>query len=165
MPRFVHFALILLIVAGGATATPRPNQADIRSEIEQAYARNREAMLAKDAAAVMALRTGDFHSVTPDGLTHDRSAMEGYIRNFLAGVERWISLGEEIESLQLEGNEAVATVRQHAVRMHLRADNRVHHVETWVRQRETWRRTPQGWKLALVDQVRDQKRLVDGLPG
>ena len=54
---------------------------------------------------------------------------------------------------------------QHLVRMSLRNDNKVHRVETWVTQRERWRLTPDGWKLAKVDDIRDQKRLVDGKPG
>ena len=33
-----------------------------------------------------------------------------------------------------------------------------------VGQRERWRWSPEGWKLAMVDGVRDQKRLVDGKP-
>jgi ketosteroid isomerase-like protein len=161
----IPIALALMLAAACATASPPPAEATVRAELERAYARNEAAMMAKDVAAVMALRTEDFHAVTPDGMTHDRAAMEGYTRNFLAGVQRWIGLEENIESIVLNGDEAAATVRQHATRMHLRADNRVHHVETWVTQRETWRRTADGWKLALVDQVRDQRRLVDGQPG
>ena len=163
----MHVLRIALTFFIAACATPAPgtDQATVRSELEQAYARNRAAFLARDVAAVMALRTDDFHSVTPDGQTHDRAAMEGYSRNFLAGVERWITIEEEIESIELNGNEAAATVRQHVARMQLRNDNRVHHVETWVIQREVWRRTPDGWKLARVDSIRDQRRLVDGQPG
>jgi hypothetical protein len=44
------------------------------------------------------------------------------------------------------------------------ANGQVHHVQTWVTQRETWRKTAQGWKLRLVDQVHDQRRLIDGQP-
>ncbi len=165
MPRLPVLLALLLALAGAAPAPAAPTEASVRAELEQAYARNEAAMLARDVAAVMALRTADFHSVTPDGVTHDRAAMEGYTRNFLAGVQRWIRLEERIESLVLNGDEAEATVRQHATRMHLRSDNRVHHVETWVTQRETWRRTADGWKLARVDRIRDQRRLVDGQPG
>jgi ketosteroid isomerase-like protein len=165
MTRRFLIGLALVLLAACATPALAGDEARVRAELEQAYKRNEAAMLAKDLAAVMALRTEDFHSVTPDGLTHDRAAMEGYSRNFLAGVQSWISLSEEIESLTLDGDEAAAIVRQHAVRMHLRNDGKVHHVETWVTQRETWRRTAQGWKLARVDQIRDQKRLVDGVPG
>jgi ketosteroid isomerase-like protein len=155
----------LLAFAGAAAAPAPPGEATVRAELEQAYARNEAAMRAGDVAAVLALRTADFHSVTPDGQTHDRAAMEGYTRNFLAGVRRWIGLEERIESIVLDGDEAAVTVRQHATRMHLRSDNQVHHVETWVTQRETWRRTADGWKLARVDQIMDQRRLVDGQPG
>ena len=165
MTRRFLLGLALLIVSACATPAVASDEARVRAELEQAYRRNEAAMLAKDLAAVMALRTEDFYSVTPDGLTHDRAAMEQYSRNFLAGVERWISISEEIESLTLDGDEAAAIVRQHAVRMQLRNDGKVHRVETWVTQRETWRRTPQGWKLAKVDQIRDQRRLVDGQPG
>jgi hypothetical protein len=41
----------------------------------------------------------------------------------------------------------------------------VHHMETWVTQREIWRRTSEGWKLYRVDSIRDQRRLIDGQPG
>jgi hypothetical protein len=160
--RFPLVVAMFLVVA--CATVPAPAQT-VRQQLEQAYKRNETAMLARDVAAVMALRTEDFHSLTPDGLTHDRAAMEVYTRNFLSGVRRWISISEDIESIEMQGAEAAATVRQHAVRMQLRNDNRVHHVETWVTQRETWRLTPEGWKLAKVDQIRDQKRLVDGQPG
>jgi hypothetical protein len=35
-------------------------------------------------------------------------------------------------------------------------------VETSVVQREIWAKTPEGWKLKSVDNVRDQKTFVDG---
>ena len=35
-------------------------------------------------------------------------------------------------------------------------------VDTSVVQRETWTKTTAGWKLKSVDNVRDQKRFVDG---
>src|SRR5688572_20414322 len=113
MMHVLRIALTFFLIAACATPAPGTDQATVRSELEQAYARNRAAFLARDVAAVMALRTDDFHSVTPDGQTHDRDGMEGYTRNFLAGVERWITIEEEIESIELNGNEAAATVRQH----------------------------------------------------
>jgi ketosteroid isomerase-like protein len=148
-----------------AAASPAaPTLAQARAGIEEANRRNRAAMLARDMDAVMALRTEDFHSITPDGVRHDRAAMRTYIQNFLNGVDRWIEASFEIDSLTLDGREADAITRQHLVRMALRADNRVHHVETWVTQRERWRQTAEGWKLFRVDELRDQRRLVDGQP-
>jgi hypothetical protein len=113
----------------------------------------------------MALRTEDFHAVTPDGTVRTRAEMEHYTVGLHNGIDRWISLSFEIDSLEVSGDLARAIVRQHADRMALRSDGLVHHVETWVTQRETWRRTPDGWKLYRVDSVRDQRRLIDGQPG
>jgi len=142
--------------------------AEGRKGIEEGYARNRAAFLAKDVKAVMALRTDDFHTIGPDGTTKDRSAMEMYTVGLLNSIDRWITIEFTIDSLSLDSKkrplEAEAIMRQHLVRMALRPDNKVHHVETWATQRERWRWTPDGWKLAKVDGVRDMKRLVDGKP-
>jgi ketosteroid isomerase-like protein len=168
--------LVLMFVAVCAASCARPSapppsqptvRADttaVRREIEQWYDENARAFRAEDVEAIMALRTEDFHSVTPDGKVQDRAAMEHYTIGLLNGIDRWISLNFDIDSLEVTGDLARAIVRQHLVRMALRPDGLVHHVETWATQRETWRRTPDGWKLYRVDSVRDQRRLVDGQP-
>ena len=86
------------------------------------------------------------------------------LTNLLNGIDRWIELTTTIDSLTVENDQAIVTMRQHLDRMALREDGKVHHVETWATQRETWKRTPDGWKLWRVDQVRDQRRLIDGKP-
>jgi len=148
-----------------AQQATKPDTASVRRELRQRYDENARAYLAKDFGAIMALRTDDFHSETPDGVVRDRAAMDEYIRGFLNGIDRWISTKFDIDSLEVSGDLARAIVRQHADRMALRSDGKVHHVETWVTQRETWRKTPAGWKLYRVDSLRDQRRLVDGQPG
>src|SRR5678816_1638779 len=56
---------------------------------------------------------------------------------------------------------AVAEVFQEASRYRELAGKR-RRVDTSVVQRETWAKTADGWKLKSVDNVRDQKRFVDG---
>jgi hypothetical protein len=56
---------------------------------------------------------------------------------------------------------AVAEVFQEATRYRELAGKR-RRVDTNVSQRETWSKTAEGWKLKSVDNVRDQKRFVDG---
>lgn len=141
-----------------------PTLAEARAGIEDGYRRNRAAFLAKDVKAIMALRTEDFYTIGPDGTHRDRSAMETYTIGLLNGIQRWIQIDFEVDSLALDGREANAIMTQHLDRMALRPDSKVHRVETWATQRERWRLTFTGWKLARVDQVRDQKRLVDGKP-
>jgi hypothetical protein len=68
----------------------------------------------------MALRTEDFHAVTPDSMVRDRAKMEQSTRALLEGIDRWISLSFDIASLEVSGDLARAIVHQHADRMALR---------------------------------------------
>lgn len=158
----IFVALSAISSAPADAQQTTPDVATVRRELEQRYAENVRAYLAKDFNAIMALRTEDFHSVTPDSVVHNRADMEQYIRGFLNGIDRWISTSFDIDSLEVSGDLATAIVRQHADRMALRADGKVHHLETWVTQREIWRKTSAGWKLYRVDGIRDQRRLIDG---
>ena len=140
---------------------PRGGSSDpgnVRKQLEAEYERNRQAFLRKDLDAIMALRAADFHAVTPDGKRHDREEMRQQTEALLNGIKRWNDLTFDIDSLDVVGDEARAIVRQHADRHALREDGRVHHVETWVTQREIWVRTSAGWKLHRVDGLRDRRR-------
>lgn len=139
-------------------------QAKVREELERAYAANQKGFLEKNVDAIMALRTPDFHTVGPDGSQRDWEAMRLYTVGFLNGIDRWIELTMAIDSLDVQTDQAIVTMKQHLDRMALREDGKVHHVETWATQREIWKRTPDGWKLWQVDQVRDQRGLIDGKP-
>jgi ketosteroid isomerase-like protein len=170
--RLVLMFLTVWAASCARPSAPPPSQSTstsdtsaVRREIEQWYEENTRAFLAEDVDAIMALRTEDYHAVAPDGSVRDRAEMEHYTVGLLNGIDRWISLSFDIDSLEVTGDLARAVVRQHLVRMALRSDGLVHHLETWATQRETWRRTPDGWKLYRVDSVRDQRRLIDGQPG
>ena len=150
-------------VAGQGTAVA--SVADVRAELVRLYDVNAEAYKRGDLAAVMRLRAPDFHSLTPDGQRRDRAAMEEYMQGIMNGIRKWNSMTFTIDSLRVVGDTALAIVNQHLDRMALRPDNQVHHVETWVTQRETWVRHGGAWLMWRVDQLRNQRRLVDGKPG
>jgi ketosteroid isomerase-like protein len=162
---FALTAALVVPQANRALAQPATDTALVRRQLEKRYDENRRAFFAKDLDAIMALRTEDFHALTPDGLTHDRAEMRLMTQALLNGIDKWVSTTFDIDSLTLEGHLARAIVRQHADRIALRGDGQLHHVETWVTQRETWRKTPDGWKLYRVEGLRDQRRLIDGKPG
>jgi ketosteroid isomerase-like protein len=164
---FAWLALILVSAscAPALQGTAGPDTAQTRRDLEALYQQNASAFQRHDLEAVMALRTADFHSVTPDGVVQDRAAMTRYIEGFMNGVKQWNGQTVTIDSLRVAGDTAFAIVSQHLDRMALRSDNAVHHVETWVTQRETWIRARGSWLLWRVDQLRNQRRLVDGRPG
>lgn len=160
------FVATLAVPAPAQSSGGRPDslRPDVRAELERAYKENADAFERSDVAAVMALRAPDFHTVTADGVTQDRRAMERYTAGFMNGVRKWNAQTLTIDSLDVRDDTAFATVTQHLDRMALRSDNLVHRVETWVTQRETWVRSGSRWLLWRVDQLRNQRRLVDGKP-
>jgi hypothetical protein len=105
------------------------------------------------------------HTVGPDGVTSDRADMERRTMGLLNGIKKWNSLTQTIDSVRVAGDTAFVIMSQYLDRMGLRPDNQVHHVETWATQRETWIRLEGRWFLWRVDQVRNQRRLVDGRAG
>lgn len=137
----------------------------LRAELERRYAENAAAFMRWDLQAIMVLRAPDFHTVTPDGVRNDRAAMERYTEGLLNGIKKWNKITLSIDSLRVAGDTAFVIMSQHLDRMALRPDNQVHHVETWATQREAWIRVRSQWLLWRVDQVRNQRRLVDGRPG
>lgn len=139
--------------------------AQVRRELEQLYAANTAAFMRWDSAAVMDLRAADFHSVGADGQRRDRAAMASYTRGIMNGIKKWNRLSFTIDSLSVVRDTAYAIVSQHLDRMALRPDNQVHHVQTWVTQREIWIRQGGRWLMWRVDNLRNQRRLIDGQPG
>jgi len=112
----------------------------------------------------MALRAEDFHTITPDGKVNTRADMETRTRLFLDRIVHFISQDNQIGTIELEGDSASADIAQKTVRMQRFPDGTVHRVESSVVQRETWKKTAEGWKLYRVDNIRDGGLLVDDKP-
>ena len=166
----MRLVMVAGLFAANATALPAQRPGDstvpqVKAELLRRYDENNSAYQRGDLSAVMRLRTPDFYTLSPDGRRQDRAAMEQYIQGIMNGIRKWNSLTITIDSLHVVGDTAFATVNLHMDRMALRPDNQVHHVETWATQRETWIRHGGAWLMWRVDQVRDQRRLVDGKPG
>jgi ketosteroid isomerase-like protein len=159
-----YFLLLLSIVTIPAPTASAQLTRNVRAELEKAYRENADAYMRGDISAVMALRAPDFHAVGPDGTIRDRQAMELYMSGIMNGVRQWNSMQLTIDSIDVRGDTAFVTMRQHLDRMALRPDNLVHHVESWATQREIWVWSGSRWLMWRVDQVRNQKRLVDGRP-
>ena len=148
----------------GGKSIERDKSKPVRKAIEAWYDRNIEALNAKDVAAVMALRTDDFHTFTPDGKVNTRADMEAYTKRLLDRIDHFISQEFEIGTIDVQGDLASADVTQKTVRMQRLPDGTLHKVEARVVQREAWKRTAQGWKMYTVDNIRDSSIFVDDKP-
>ena len=148
----------------GGKSIERDKSKPVRKAIEAWYDRNIEALNAKDVAAVMALRTADFHTFTPDGKVNTSADMKAYTKRLLDRIDHFISQEFEIGTIDVHGDLASADVSQKTVRMQRLPDGTLHKVEARVVQRETWKRTAQGWKMYTVDNIRNSSIFVDDKP-
>lgn len=142
----------------------RDKSKPVRKAIEEWYDRNIEAFNAKDVAAVMSLRTDDFHTITPDGKVNTRADMEARTKNLLDRIDHFISQDFRIGTIEVEGDLASAYIHQKTVRMQRFPDRSLHKVDARAVQRETWKKTAEGWKMYRVDDIRDDGLFVDDKP-
>jgi ketosteroid isomerase-like protein len=145
------------------TAVEKPADASVRHEIEEAYARLAQAVDTKDFDAFQALRVAHFATIPPDGRPRTAASMAERARGLLERIQPPITTTNDILELTVRGHDAIATVRQEFTRMQP-IEGALHEIHTEVTQRETWTRTPDGWKLLFVDEVRDPITLNDGRP-
>jgi hypothetical protein len=149
---------ILLLLVGCATSAEERT----RREIQAQYDRLAEAFSREDLDAVLSFRTPDFRTIGPDGRHLDYAAMADYSRGWFELNHPPIDIRIAIQDIELRGrDEAVVTVLQEGSRRQP-VEGTMRTVRHSVTQRETWVRTPAGWRVRMVDQVRDQKRWVDG---
>jgi ketosteroid isomerase-like protein len=152
------------VKAKGGKTIVRDKSKPVRKALEDWYARNVEAFRAKDVAAIMALRTEDFHTITPDGKVNTRADMEIRTKGFLDRIDHFISQDNQIGTIEVDGDLASAEITQRTVRLQRFPDATLHKVEAGAVQRETWKKTAGGWKLYRVDNIRDAGLLVDDQP-
>jgi hypothetical protein len=136
--------------------------ADVRSEIQTQYDRLAEEFQRESVEGVLSFRTPDFNTTGPDGRHLSYAEMVDYTRNWFELNQQPIRVRFTVQNVEMHGpDEAAVTVFQEASRRQ-DIDGKLRTVEHTVTQRETWVRTANGWKVRKVDEVRDQKRWIDG---
>lgn len=133
----------------------------VRAALEAQYAKLAEAVRNKDFDAFQAVRTADFSAIDENGRSQPADAMAQRARALLERIQPPIETSFTIGTIDLQGDRAVATVRQYFSRMQEMA-GALRKVENHVTQDETWILTSEGWKLHFVEKVRDPEKFVDG---
>jgi ketosteroid isomerase-like protein len=157
------FLFAFTLTIAGTVATLAQDDAEVRKELEAQYKKLAEAHDRKDLKTIASLKSSDFHVITPDDRVNDVKMMEQYTKQFIESNKPPFNIRNTIKKLSVSENKLVAVVEvfQEASRQRDLA-GKLRKVDTSVLQRETWVKTADGWKLKSVDNVRDQKRFVDG---
>lgn len=165
------------IVAGAAAigwgSPARGASQDVRKELEAIYAQVAQASMAADNSAARQLlqekTTTDFRvdAIKPKRFTLTRQMM-------LADIEKgpWEPNREMsfvIQRLNVHGRRAVALVEMHSVmtgkdpKYTRDPSGKPHEFVSSGRSRDTWTKTPEGWKLQRIQVLRDDTTM-DGKP-
>jgi hypothetical protein len=154
------FLLFVFLVVGSPS---QPNDLDVRAALERRYEELARAIERRDLPAFLALRHETFHSIFPDGRIAGPMDMSEYSKQIFAGLLPPVTVTFTIRALSVSGDGMVAAadVFQELSRFREIQGQR-QKLDTTVMQRETWIKTKEGWKLKLVDNVRDQTRRIDG---
>lgn len=157
----------LLMLFSACAGTGPSDEERLQREIQAEYEKLDAAFERADVDAILSFRTPDFETFPPNGQYQhmDAAQMRKYTVDWFNLNKPPIDVTVTVESVEVRSQDEVAAhVVQRASRYQDRDGKRVH-VEHEVRQRETWVRTPAGWKLRMVDQIdiANRKRWIDGV--
>jgi uncharacterized protein related to proFAR isomerase len=129
----------------------------VRSELEQQYHKRAEAYGVQDRKAIASMYTADFDAILSDGQILDVLAEKELDMKTPAEVRY------TIRELAVSENRLIAVVEvSREMKWMEKLIGRLRTVSTSHVMRNTWSRTPKGWKLKSVDSIRDEKRFVNG---
>jgi acetyl esterase/lipase/ketosteroid isomerase-like protein len=154
-------AALLLSVTLYGCASAGAAQREIQAAIDASIAADRR----HDVAARLALLTPDFELITLDGRLVRRADAERGIAEFQKSTIAFDPATRTIiEKITVDGDVATVFTNQHLVRtVRGPAGAPVERISN-VRHRETWVRTPGGWKTKRVEETEQGPVTVAGAP-
>jgi len=149
----------LWLICQGAAA----DEAKARRELEAEHARLMRAYRSKDVHAIVAACAPGFAYKTESGKVLTARDAERAIRDDMAKAGSIITADSTIQNLTLKGTTAVVVTRTRITAMVTGRDGRRHSAGTVGSARETWVRTPSGWRVKSYEEL-SSIRLLDGRP-
>jgi ketosteroid isomerase-like protein len=145
--------LAVLATAGGCSYqdTIRLNPEVDREAIRQQIGAAIDATRTKDIEAYMAQIPEDIVLHDPDGNPMSRDQVREQVLAAWAQIQETRYIGADVDTIVVSGDSAVVHTTQTWDRLVLRPDTAVvDTVLSMTRQREFWRRTPEGWRAYEV---------------
>ena len=133
----------------------------VRRALEAQYEKIMQANLHQDLQGIMDLRTPGFQAHMPNGETWDFERSKEYTQRAFEQVKQNLNLRFVINEIDVHEGSAAAEIEQHWSRIQIKG-GQLRRVDTSALQRETWVKTPQGWKLDSIDHIRPGAWYLDG---
>jgi hypothetical protein len=164
MRRPLSISLASILAIGIASVLVRADaQEKIRKELKANYAKIEKGFKKNDPAVWEGFLVPDFTLKLFNGSVQDRRWVVDYVRNN-AKTFKVLKLSMVIKELKIEGDEVTAVVEQKSSRTFNDEQGKTHRLDVGALQRETWTKTPSGWKLKSVQEWKVLYLLKDGKP-
>jgi len=162
-------AVVLLAAAADAGS-------QVRNEIVVAYQRSLDALRSGDADAALQIDTEDWVSIVVGQKPRTRQELEPLLRRDIAGMKPppdWAAVwkpdyerngttsGIQVYDVKLEGDRAIVLCLVGGTRTET-TDGVTHKIWTGSHVRDTWIKTPAGWKRRMHEKLTVNERLIDG---
>jgi len=155
-----------LVVIGLAALTSCAKSARTSdAEIAKLYETYVDAVKKMDTTTYMGYFTNDFSMRSPDGRVHDRAEMEKYQRINAQTTKKVNAYSATIEAITHPADADFAVIilqKYDRDQAPLDAPNQPHRIQTSAVQREIWRSTPQGPRIAGIEEILVAPVLIDG---
>jgi len=155
-----------LVVIGLAALTSCATSARTSdAEIAKLYETYVDAVKKMDTTTYMGYFTNDFSMRSPDGRVHDRAEMEKYQRINAQTTRKVNAYSATIEAITHPADADFAVIilqKYDRDQAPLDAPNQPHRIQTSAVQREIWRSTPQGPRIARIEEILVAPVLIDG---
>jgi hypothetical protein len=160
-----HVSALLTFVCALGCFTPLAHaggEKGVRKELESNYARIVRGFKNNDPTVWEGFLVPDFKLKLFSGSVQDRAWAVNYVSNN-AKTFKVKKLSMRIKDLKIEGSDATAVVEQKSSRT-FEEQGEPHRLDVGALQRETWTRTPAGWRLKSVEEWKVLYVLKDGKP-
>lgn len=148
--------LASLLVAGTVSADKRAEQ-QIRAEYNKTIRYTKQ----KNVDGLLRQMTPDFLYKTKSGQVLSKQMVEMLMREQYARTKSVDKRTTTIKTMGIKGNTAQVTTAEEAVFTILDAQGHPHKLRSVATTRDTWVKTPQGWKVKMTE-VLDEKTFTDG---
>jgi len=135
---------------------------DVRGELQAMYAKQDGAIRARDFEGFVATLDSGYVVRLRNGQTLSRAEVERHVRRNMELTVEVRSVSTTIDSVRVEGNRAVAIVTHEANQVIKDQEGQPHTFENQVVHRETWVKGATGWRIRLLEELRQIYLRRDG---
>ena len=126
------------------------------SQFQSRYADYAAAVRAKDVDRYLSYFAEDFSMRSPDGKLHDKAEMMRYQKINAQTTKRVNAYTADVECVNQLSNADVAVIvlqKYDRDQAPLEEPDKPHNIRTSVVQRETWRKTANGWRIRSIEEL------------